>query len=182
MKMLSDVGRAFWVVALAFAVGLVVNTARSNRLDFIARESYDNLIFQPCPETESVASAQQIPEAGSKGGPVAGGFAQGTVLVDARTPEAFSQGHIEGAVNVPYDELSGVSKDVADGLKDKPAVVVYCDGWEDETDPALRYANPPSSLLADELRSLGVTNATFLEGGLKAYVESGGAIVTKAAP
>jgi rhodanese-related sulfurtransferase len=45
----------------------------------------------------------------------------GAVLVDVRSPEEFASKHIEGAVNVPVDEVT--SHDF--GGKDKP-VVLYC--------------------------------------------------------
>lgn len=48
----------------------------------------------------------------------------GAVLVDVRTPEEFSAGHLDGAINVPLRELS---KNPAALLlsSDKP-VVLYC--------------------------------------------------------
>lgn len=53
---------------------------------------------------------------------------EGGVIVDVRTPEEFSGGHVEGAVNIPVDridaELDQLAK-LTDGDKDKP-VVVYC--------------------------------------------------------
>ena len=48
--------------------------------------------------------------------------ASGATLLDVRTPEEFAAGHIDGAVNVPVDEvgsrLSGIPHD--------EPVVVYC--------------------------------------------------------
>jgi rhodanese-related sulfurtransferase len=46
---------------------------------------------------------------------------EGATLVDVRTPEEFASKHIDGAVNVPIDEVS--SHDF--GSKDKP-LVLYC--------------------------------------------------------
>ncbi|MGC4114684.1 MAG: rhodanese-like domain-containing protein [Myxococcales bacterium] len=47
----------------------------------------------------------------------------GARLLDVRTPGEFAAGHIDGALNIPVQELSGSLKKV--GPKDKP-VVVYC--------------------------------------------------------
>ncbi|MBK8252815.1 MAG: rhodanese-like domain-containing protein [Polyangiaceae bacterium] len=47
---------------------------------------------------------------------------QGATLVDVRSPEEFTEGHIQGAVNVPVGELGGKLASIP---KDKP-VVVYC--------------------------------------------------------
>ncbi len=38
---------------------------------------------------------------------VAGRDEENTVLIDVRTPDEFSRGHIEGAINIPVDELRG---------------------------------------------------------------------------
>lgn len=48
--------------------------------------------------------------------------ADGATLLDVRTPGEFRQGHVEGAVNVPIDELEGRLAEVP---TDHP-VVVYC--------------------------------------------------------
>lgn len=51
----------------------------------------------------------------------------GTVVVDGRTPEAFAQGRIAGAINLP---LGAVLQDEStiDRLPSGPNLVVYCDG------------------------------------------------------
>ena len=53
---------------------------------------------------------------------------QGGVLLDVRTPAEYADRHIQGAANIPVDELSSRSKDVENltgGDKTKP-IVVYC--------------------------------------------------------
>jgi rhodanese-related sulfurtransferase len=49
----------------------------------------------------------------------------GFVVVDARTREAYMKGHVPGAVNLPYREITPAS--TASFAKDK-LVVTYCDG------------------------------------------------------
>lgn len=48
---------------------------------------------------------------------------EGAVLLDVRTPEEFGQGHLEGAKNIPVQELARRVDDV--GPRETP-VVVYC--------------------------------------------------------
>ena len=164
---------AFVILGLSAAVALGFNAMRENRLDLVARESFDSLIFQPCPETFEEAGKASLDDLDSGGGVA---FPEGTVLVDCRSPEAFDRGHIPGALNVPYDELEGVSPKDVERLKTHRHVIVYCDGWEEEKDPAERYNNPPSSLLADELKSAGLADVNSLAGGLRAYLEKGGQV------
>lgn len=47
---------------------------------------------------------------------------KGATLVDVRTPEEFAGGHIEGAVNIPIDELDARKGE----LKKDADIVVYC--------------------------------------------------------
>lgn len=49
--------------------------------------------------------------------------AQGAALVDVRSPAEFAAGHIEGAINIPVEELPGRLAEV--GPHEKP-VVLYC--------------------------------------------------------
>lgn len=47
----------------------------------------------------------------------------GALLVDVRTPEEFSAGHLEGAVNVPLAELERRVADLGDPSR---SIVLYC--------------------------------------------------------
>jgi len=51
-------------------------------------------------------------------------FAAAPVVIDVRTPEEFAAGHIEGAANVPYEQIGDRIAALAPG-KDTP-VVLYC--------------------------------------------------------
>lgn len=52
----------------------------------------------------------------------------GAVLLDVRTPAEYAEGHIDGANNIPVDEIAARSSDLdklTGGDRDKP-IVVYC--------------------------------------------------------
>lgn len=49
--------------------------------------------------------------------------ANGATLLDVRSPEEFGGGHIDGAINIPVQQLAGRTGDLGD--KDKQ-IVVYC--------------------------------------------------------
>ena len=51
--------------------------------------------------------------------------ANGAVLVDVRTPEEYATRHVEGAINIPVDDLESRIAEVSKGDTSKP-VVVYC--------------------------------------------------------
>lgn len=48
---------------------------------------------------------------------------EGAVLLDVRTPEEFAAGHVEGAVNIPVQELEHRLEKLP--KKDQP-IVIYC--------------------------------------------------------
>ena len=49
----------------------------------------------------------------------------GAVIVDVRSSQEFKEGHINGAINIPYYEIS---KNVTNLLKDKnQEIVLYCE-------------------------------------------------------
>lgn len=48
--------------------------------------------------------------------------AKGALMVDVRTPEEFASGSVEGAINIPLNEVESRINE----FKGKPAVVVFC--------------------------------------------------------
>ena len=48
--------------------------------------------------------------------------ADGAVLLDVRSPAEFASGHVDGALNIPVQELTNRMGE----LRGKPNVVVYC--------------------------------------------------------
>lgn len=50
-------------------------------------------------------------------------MAEGALLVDVRTPREYATGHLEGAINIPVQELEHRTAEL--GEKTRP-VVLYC--------------------------------------------------------
>ena len=61
-------------------------------------------------------------------------------MIDARTPEVFAEGHVPGAVNLPFREIDGES--AAAVVPDGAVAVTYCAGphCNASTQAALRLA------------------------------------------
>jgi glyoxylase-like metal-dependent hydrolase (beta-lactamase superfamily II)/rhodanese-related sulfurtransferase len=84
---------------------------------------------------------------------------QGLLLLDVREREAFASGHIPGAQNLPRGQLElRVNKELPDPTR---RILVYCEFGQ------------ISTLAAATLRELGYSNAVALDGGMKAWRESG---------
>ncbi len=77
------------------------------------------------------------------------------MLVDVRTPQEYSQGHIKGAINIPLDMLPGnVERFKVDGEK---KLLIYC------------LSGARSLSAATFLDKQGVGNLYNLTGGISAW-------------
>jgi len=104
---------------------------------------------------------------------------EGTVLVDASAPETFDQGHLPGAINIPYDELDTLADEDVELLRgmEPRRVVVYCNGWEEETDLLARYPeNTPGNQVANELKGRKFRDVRYVKGAMEIHVLLGGAL------
>ena len=79
-------------------------------------------------------------------------------VVDFRTAEAFSRGHIVNAKNIPHDELDEKLQKL-ERFKGKPILAV-CD------------AGLSSAKVVTKLRAQGMDNVYGLKGGLNAWSEA----------
>lgn len=75
---------------------------------------------------------------------------KGDVLLDVRTPEEFVGGHLKGAQNLPYDQITA---DVVTRIPDKTATIqVYC------------RSGRRSAIAVETLKTLGYTDLQDLGG------------------
>ncbi len=83
----------------------------------------------------------------------------GLILLDVREKDAFAAGHIPGAQHLPRGQLElRVNKELPDPTK---RILVCCEFGQ------------ISTLAAATLREMGFTRAAALDGGVKAWRESG---------
>jgi len=79
----------------------------------------------------------------------------GAILLDVRTPDEFNQGHIEGAVNINFNDKNFGSQVMA--LDKTKPILVYC------------LSGGRSGEASGMLAANGFTNVTQLNGGLLAW-------------
>lgn len=82
---------------------------------------------------------------------------QHLLVLDVRSPEEFKEGHVPGAVNIPYDQMASRLGDVP---KDKD-LVLYC------------RSGRRVGIAAEVLAANGYTRLSHLEGDMPAWVEKG---------
>ncbi len=51
------------------------------------------------------------------------GASAGTIVIDVRTPAEYAESHLEGALNIPYDEIGSR---IASTARRDDEVIVYC--------------------------------------------------------
>lgn len=85
-----------------------------------------------------------------------------SLVLDVRTPEEFADGHVPGATNIPFEELSAkVREGQLDEYKTKP-IAVICQVGSRSAQAAVRLSKV---LLFNDVRSV--------KGGTKEWVERG---------
>lgn len=141
---------------LVFSAGLafITNAARDDRLPLI-------MPFPPayqCPSSEKPGLPIDVPVALKLFGK------PGTAFVDARKGDAFQQGHVEGAIPIPYSFVEPLSKEILETLRGYRSVIVYCN----------RHDSEASKLLAGELAQEGIKGAVYLEKGFTGWIQAGG--------
>ena len=91
-------------------------------------------------------------------------FSSGKVIfLDARSPEAYAEGHISGALNLSWDEFEEKCDRIIGPIPSDALVITYCDG----------EGCPLGDYLARELSSGGYTYVRVLKSGWLGWVERG---------
>ncbi len=85
------------------------------------------------------------------------------VLIDARSPDMYTSGHIPGALNLPVSDFDAAYPELKSQLKTASLIVVYCDGGDCEL----------SHDLATMLKDLGHGPIQLFAGGFDAWMEAG---------
>ena len=73
---------------------------------------------------------------------------KGAIVIDVRSLNEYNEGHIKGAINIPFDEIENITYDKDD------TIIVYC------------ASGVRSSNAANILSDMGYTSLYNLDGGL----------------
>ena len=85
------------------------------------------------------------------------------ILVDTRTEEHFKKGHIKGAMNFPFTNVERMENVLRENRGKE--IVIYCENGE------------RSKKISDVLSNLGFSKIRNLDGGVTAWINSGGEVV-----
>jgi len=114
------------ILALGLVIGLASNSGLIKRYfrgefrhSFLSREEYPSITFIGLAEADDL-------------------FSKGEALfIDSRAEEDFREGHIPGAVNIPFAEHREEEAVLLTSLPLDRTLVVYCDGSECQSSVAL---------------------------------------------
>jgi 3-mercaptopyruvate sulfurtransferase SseA len=90
-------------------------------------------------------------------------FSQQAIFIDARSDADFRAGHIQGALNLPWNEFDIRFQQVMTGISHESTIVTYCDG----------EACGLSHELAVALLGKGYPNVRVLLNGWTIWQQSG---------
>lgn len=149
--------RAAWqsglILVSAILLGLVVNHLRPDGLPLIGHWApAEQVKSSGLPDTTiiSLDDAQVL------------FFAQQAVFIDARSEALYREGHIEGAVNLPWDDYDRRVNDVMQAVPKNAFVITYCDG----------EGCSLSKELAIALTAVGYQNVHILVNGWTLWLEA----------
>ncbi len=91
-----------------------------------------------------------------------------TVLIDARIPELYVEGHLPGAMSLPYTEVDDyIDSFMAQTPKEEP-IIIYCSG----------YGCPDSFDLTNYLLAEGYLDVSVFAGGYPQWHDAGKPVET----
>jgi len=148
--------KAAGIVVLAALVGLLFNLANPRAIPYFSPKSYDVIVS--CPQEEKAPGIKKITSRELNEMRVAG-----VVIVDSRPAPEYREGHIPGAISLPYDPLACPDPKIVEMIKGREQVVVIYGGTSPDEGVAL----------AQVLHHQGVPMVAHLDGGFPAWVEAG---------
>lgn len=94
-------------------------------------------------------------------------FDRKAVFIDGRPAHEFDEGHIAGAINIPYESMMGKTpeekKQLVKDINPNAVIITYCSGEKCDISIDVAY----------ELFDLGYKNLNIYLGGLEEWVEKG---------
>jgi rhodanese-related sulfurtransferase len=141
------------LIIMAGLTALGVNHLRSDGIAFVGDWSVDARFS----DTAGDSMVIDLKDAGRL-------FDQDAVIfLDARPRDEYAQGHIRGALNLPWQEADRYFHEIVDNLKADQLIITYCDGETCDL----------SHELALFLKDMGFENVRVLVNGWTVWREAG---------
>lgn len=139
--------QSIFLIFLSVITAICVNWLRSDRLPLIGNWSLEGRIISKAGKN-MIISIEDVRKL----------FAEKkAVFVDARSSEEFKAGHIQSALNLPWNDFKNLFNSVAPEILPDKTVIAYCDGESCGASKELE--------LALALKDLGYTDVRVLVNG-----------------
>ena len=89
--------------------------------------------------------------------------AKTAVILDARSPQEYEEGHIPGSINIPHDQIPQYQDVLTNEVSNDAHVICYC------RSPTCDF----SDLLATELKVIGWEDVSVFSGGWEEWSKAG---------
>jgi len=135
----------FAILFIAVFLGLGYNQLKSDSLPMVCTWSEDpsgNQVFKNM-STISIDEAASLFKNNK------------AFFLDARPPDIYARGHIQGALNLPWENVEDQCFNIIDNIPPDKIIITYCDG------PTCHLCD----FLADFLKELGYEHARALVNG-----------------
>ncbi len=145
--------QVLFIALIALVAGFLSNSFRSDKIPFIEDWSAKSNLVTPSGENLEISLSEASTLFNKSK----------TVFIDARSKAEYDEGHIKGAISLPYREADWKFVDAMAGVPEESAVITYCDGETCEL----------SMELALFLRNAGYTNIKVLSNGWTVWRQKG---------
>jgi len=147
--MKRNVWEATGIVLFSILIALMSNQVRSDGIPLVRPSTSDG----SAQNGEHIISLQSVVE--KLGEP-------GIIILDARPPEDYREGHIPGAISVPYDEILEKPEPFLHELPLDQEIIAYCEG--------IQCSNAEDVALL--LQERGYSNVKVFLGGWEEWTAS----------
>ena len=161
----SEILGGVGIMLVASLLGIVVNTVRPNGVALIQSGAPVSTAQHAKPDSTAGAdTTHALAEGAISLAEMKRLFDEGTaIILDARDPSEYEQGHIPGAINIPYDRIPEYFDVLQSQVPMDAHVVVYCRSLTCDF----------SDQLATELKIIGYKNISVFSGGWDQWSTAG---------
>lgn len=165
-NLLSELIGGLGVMVVATLLGVVVNAVRPNGVALIQSGAPVATAQHPASHADSAAAdtTHALAEGAISLSEMKRLFDEGSaIILDARDAAEYAQGHIPGAINIPYDRIPEYFDILNSQVPMDARVVVYCRSLTCDF----------SDQLATELKIIGYRDVSVFSGGWDQWTTAG---------
>jgi rhodanese-related sulfurtransferase len=161
----SEILGGIGIMVVASLLGIVVNTVRPNGVALIQSGAPVSTAQHGAkPDSAAADTTHALAEGAISLAEMKRLFDEGSaIILDARDPAEYEQGHIPGAINIPYDRIPEYFDVLQSQVPMDAHVVVYCRSLTCDF----------SDQLATELKIMGYKNVSIFSGGWDQWSTAG---------